>query len=263
MTRFAFALTALLLAAACSAEPPASAPVAPAAQAQAAPAAQPAPAAAPAARPAEPAPASEPVRVAQASTAPAAGERFVAGQHYRVLNPAQPTNVAPGKVEVVDVFWYGCGGCNLMAPFMEAWKASKPDAAEYVKLPAALNPSWQPQARLFYATKALGIDDKTHAAAFREMHVNRNPLNTIELMVEFLGGFGVSAADARDALNSFSVDSELRAADVQARRYRLNFVPAVVVNGKYVVSVDQAGGPEQVLEVINYLVAREAGTPTG
>ncbi len=262
MTRFSFALAALLLAAACSAEPPANAPAAPAAQAQAAPAAQPAQVAPPAARPAEPAPAAEPVRVAQAA-APASNARFVAGQHYRVLNPAQPTNVAPGKVEVVDVFWYGCGGCNMMAPYMEAWKASKPDAAEYVKLPAALNPGWQPQARLFYATKALGIDDKTHAAAFREMHVNRNPLNTIELMVEFLGRFGVSAADARDALNSFSVDSELRSADVLARRYRLNFVPAVVVNGKYVVSVDQAGGPEQVLEVINYLVALEAGTPTG
>lgn len=193
-----------------------------------------------------------------ASLAHADDGRWVAGQHYRVLNPAQPTNVAPGKVEVVDVFWYGCGGCFSMHPYMAAWKENKPEAAEYVQLPAALNPGWQPQARLYFATKALGLTEQTHSAIFREMHVNRNPLNTLELQIDFLGKFGVAAADARAALTSFGVDAELRAADVRARRYRLSFVPAFVVNGKYVIGVEQAGSPEAVLELINYLVAKEA-----
>lgn len=184
--------------------------------------------------------------------------RWVANQHYRVLNPAQPTSVAPGKVEVLDVFWYGCGGCYALHPYIAAWKENKPEAAEYAQLPAALNPGWQPQARLYFATRALGLTDQTHSAIFREMHVNRNPLNTLEQQVAFLGRFGVSAADAQAALTSFGVDAELRAADVRARRYRLTFVPAVVVNGKYVVSMDQAGGPEAAMELVNYLVAREA-----
>ena len=255
MRCLAFALITVFVAAACSAEPPApAAATAPPAQAQAPAAAQPAPA---------PAPAASETRVAQAQPAqPAQGAsnaRFVAGQHYRVLNPAQPTNVPPGKVEVTDVFWYGCGGCFVMYPYLQSWKTSKPEAAEYVHLPATLNPGWQPQARLFFATKALGLVDQTHSAIFREMHVNRNPLNTLDQMVKFLGDFGVAEADARDALTSFSVDAELRAADVRARRFQLGFVPAIVVNGKYVIGVDQAGGPEAVLEVINYLVAREAG----
>jgi protein dithiol oxidoreductase (disulfide-forming) len=263
MTRFAVALLTLFLAAACSAEPPngsaaATAPRAEAPPAQSAPAqsapAQSAPAPAPAERPA-----GDQARVAEAPPAqPPANSRWVAGRHFRVLNPAQPTTVAPGKVEVVDVFWYGCGGCNLMAPYMTAWKESKPAAAEYVLLPAVLNPGWQPHARLFYATKALGIQDQTHAAIFREYHGNRNPLNTPDLMVKFLGNFGVSEASARDALSAFGVDAELRAAEVRARRYQLTFVPAVVVNGKYVIGVEQAGGPDAVLELINYLVAVEA-----
>jgi thiol:disulfide interchange protein DsbA len=253
MRRLAFALITVFVAAACSAEPPApAAATAPPAQAQAPAAAQPAPA-----------PAASETRVAQAQPAqparPASNARFVAGQHYRVLNPAQPTNVPPGKVEVTDVFWYGCGGCFVMYPYMQAWKAAMPEAAEYVYLPATLNPGWQPQARLFFATKALGLVDQTHSAIFREMHVNRNPLNTLDQMVKFLGDFGVAEAAARDALTSFSVDAELRAADVRARRFQLSFVPAVVVNGKYVIGVEQAGGPEAVLEVINYLVALEAG----
>ena len=253
MTRLAIVLLTVALASACSAEAPsAPANAAPAAQVQAVqrPAAE-----SPSAQ--RPAPAE--TRVAQAATADTSNARYVAGQHYRVLNPAQPTSVPPGKVEVVDVFWYGCGGCYMMSPYLETWKSSKPEAAEYVRLPAPLNPGWQPEARLYFATKALGIEDRTHAAIFNAYHVERKPINTLDLMVEFLSGYGVSEADARAALTSFSVDAELRAAEVRARRYQLSFVPAVVVNGKYVISVDQAGGPEEVLKVINYLVAQESG----
>ena len=258
MRRLALALLTVMLFAACGKEPTTAAvtaaePAQPAAQVQSV------------SRPAEAAAATRPAttetRVAQASPPePNSNARFVAGQHYRVLNPAQPTNVAPGKVEVVDVFWYGCGGCYIMAPYMAAWRESKPEVAEYVQLPATLNPGWQPQARLHFATRALGISDQTHRAIFQEMHVKQNPLNTIELMIEFLAGYGISESDARDALTGFSVDAELRAADVRARRYQLSGVPAFVVNGKYVVGLQQAGGPEAVLDVINYLVAREAGT---
>jgi len=194
-----------------------------------------------------------------ATAASAQDAPFVAGEHYRVLNPAQPTSVAPGKVEVVDVFWYGCGGCYMMAPYMERWNESRPAVAEYVRLPAPLNPGWEPQARLYFATEALGIEDQTHAAIFNEYHQARNPLNTLDSMVEFLARYDVSEADAREALTSFSVDTALRAAKVRAGRYRLSFVPAVVVNGKYLTSVDQAGSPERVLEVINHLVALESG----
>jgi len=260
MTRTALALLAAVLLAACSPEPTASAGSSDAAPA----AAQSQPVSRPAAQaPAQPraqeqqAPAT--VQVAQADTTPASNARFVAGQNYRVLNPAQPTNVPPGKVEVVDVFWYGCGGCYMLSPYMDAWRQSKPDVAEYVRMPAPLNPGWEPQARLYFATKALGIDDQTHAAIFNAYHVERNPLNTIDLMVEFLGRYDVPADQAREALTSFAVDSELRAAKVRAGRYRLTFVPVVVVNGKYVVSADQPGGPAMVPEVVNYLVGLEAG----
>lgn len=256
MRRLAIALLSTLVLAACSGDPPANAATT-GAQGQPAPQAQP--------RAAQPAPAARPAgeqaRVAEPGRPAAAGDaRFVAGQHYRVLSPAQPTNVPAGKVEVVDVFWYGCGGCYAMFPYMEAWRESKPDVAEYRHLPATLNPSWQPHARLYYAAKALGIEEQTHSAIFREYHVSRNPLNTMDLMVKFLTQFGVSEAEARDALTGFSVDAQLRAADVQARRYQLSFVPAVVVNGKYVVGVEQAGGQDAVLDVINHLVALEAGT---
>jgi thiol:disulfide interchange protein DsbA len=256
MRRLALAIVAVAFVAACGTEPPAGATNS---TAQAQPAAQ----VQPVSRPAETAPAARPAteqtRLAQASPAgQATSTRFVAGQHYRVLNPAQPTNVAPGRVEVVDVFWYGCGGCYVMFPHMERWKASKPEAAEYVQLPAILNPGWQPHGRLFFATRALGIQEPTHDQVFREVHENRNPLDDLDTMIEFLGRFDVAAEDARAALRSFAVAAELRNADARVRSYRLTGVPAVVINGKYVTRVDAAGGFDALLDLINYLVELEA-----
>lgn len=200
-----------------------------------------------------PAAAADPVRLAQSAP------RFVEGQHYRVLTPAQPTSVEPGKIEVVEVFWYGCPHCYSLEPYIDRWLAEgKPEAAEFVKLPASLNPAWQPHARLFYAAKALGVLDQAHDDIFREIHVNRRALNTLDDMVEFLGRYDVPAADATAALTSFAVEAQVRKADTMARRYRLTGVPAVVVNGKYVTGADMAGGVEQLFDVINFLVAREA-----
>ena len=129
-----------------------------------------------------PAAAADPIQLAQAPA------QFREGQHYRVLTPAQPTSVAPGKVEVVEIFWYGCPHCYSLEPHLQRWlTVDMPEAAEFVKLPASLNPSWQPHARLFYAAKALGVLDEAHDAVFREMHVQRQRLDTLDAMVEFLG----------------------------------------------------------------------------
>ncbi|MEJ2516208.1 MAG: thiol:disulfide interchange protein DsbA/DsbL [Gammaproteobacteria bacterium] len=197
--------------------------------------------------------AAEPVQLAQA------GSQFQEGRHYRVLKPAQPTSVAPGKVEVVEVFWYGCPHCFSLEPYIQRWlEDGKPAAAEFVKMPASLNPSWQPGARLFYAADALGVLDQAHTDIFREMHVSRRPLNTLDAMVEFLTRYGVSEEQAREALTSFAVVAQMRKADTMARRYRLTGVPAVVVNGKYVTGADMAGGPDALFQVVNYLVDREA-----
>jgi protein dithiol oxidoreductase (disulfide-forming) len=202
--------------------------------------------------------------IAAAACAPAlhaatpAEPRFVAGQHYQVLDPAQPTTVAPGKIEVAEVFWYGCPHCYRLSPYLQAWKETRPDAAEFVQVPAVLSPRWHAHARLFYATRALGIQEQTHDQVFREVHEKRNPLDQLDTMIEFLGRFGVSAEDAHAALTSFAVAAELRDADARVRSYRLSGVPTIVVNGKYLARVDTAGGFDALLALINHLVALEA-----
>ena len=208
-----------------------------------------------------------PIVVAEATETPAAetaaagnfdANRFQAGKHYTILTPAQPTSVGPDEVEVVEVFWYGCPHCYTLEPFAERWsKSAKPDGTEFVKMPAALNPNWQVHARLFYTAEALGVLDEVHGDIFREIHVNRNPLNTEDRMVAFFDQHGVSKDAFLEAWNSPSVELNLNRADKTVRRYRLTGVPAVVVNGKYVTGADKAGGNEAVFEVVNFLVEKE------
>jgi thiol:disulfide interchange protein DsbA len=274
MSRLVQVLALAVLAAACNAqEPEQDRPVQRAAEpAGAAPAAeQPSRPATPQAAPPSEVRAGEPEAAAQEGELPSlaqtaqepdaatANARFRAGQHYDVLTPAQPTSVAPGKVEVAEVFWYGCPHCYSLEPYIQRWEQSgKPPAAELVRIPASLNPSWQPHARLFYAAKALGVLDKAHTDIFRAIHVERNPLNTEEAMLELLGRYDVSEEAAQEALRSFAVETEVRRADTLTRRYRLTGVPAVVVNGKYVSGVDKVGSPEALLELVNFLVAKES-----
>ncbi len=189
---------------------------------------------------------------------PKALERYQEGRHYTTLPVAQPTRAGPGQVEVAEVFWYGCPHCYTLEPFIQEWRLNgMPDDTIFVQIPAALNANWQVHARLFYTAEALGILEQVHPAIFREIHVNRNMLNTRERLIEFFARFGISEQDFLAAWDSFAVQTNLRRADAQVRRFRLSGVPAVVVNGKYVTGADLAGGNQQLLDVINFLVAKE------
>lgn len=189
---------------------------------------------------------------------PAGPERFKQGVHYQLLTAAQPTGTEPGTVEVLEVFWYGCPHCYSLEPYIQAWRDDgMPPQAEFRRMPAALNPSWQILARAYYTAEALGVLDQAHGDMFREFHVNRNPLNTPELLATFFSRYGVSEEDFTAAFNSFAVQTKLRRADALTRRYRISGVPAIVVNGKYVTGASEAGGVNELFEVVDFLVEKE------
>jgi len=189
------------------------------------------------------------------SSALAAG--LTEGVQYKSLRPAVPTNVAPGKVEVVEVFWYACGHCYLLEPKLAAWeKKGKPANVQLVRMPAMWNEVLKTHARLFYTIEVLG-KPQLHDEAFREINVRGNRLETPEKIEAFLTARGVSKADFQKTFTGFAVESKLaRAADLN-KRYRITSTPTVVVNGKYVTDASMAGSEDKLFEVINALVARE------
>jgi thiol:disulfide interchange protein DsbA len=182
---------------------------------------------------------------------------LVEGVHYKVLKPAQPTSVAPGKVEVVEVFWYACGHCYLLEPKIEAWeRKGKPAYVEMVRMPAVWNDLLKTHARLFYTIEVLG-QPQLNNEAFREINVRGNRLDTPDKIEAFFTSRGVAKADFQKAFSGFAVESKLaRAVDLN-KRYRITSTPTVVVNGKYVTDTSMAGGEDKLFEVINALAAKE------
>jgi len=182
---------------------------------------------------------------------------LVEGVQYKALKPAVPTSVAPGKVEVVEVFWYACGHCYLLEPKLAAWeKNGKAPYVEVIRMPAVWNEVLKTHARLFYTIEILGKPE-LHGEAFREINVRGNRLDTPDKIEAFFTTRGVAKADFQKAFSGFAVESKLaRAVDLN-KRYRITSTPTVIVNGKYVTDAGMAGGEDKLFQVINALAARE------
>jgi thiol:disulfide interchange protein DsbA len=184
------------------------------------------------------------------------------GVNYTPLVPAQPTNVAPGKVEVVEVFWYACPHCYSLEPFMQTWLQNKPDYVELVRVPVMWGPVHRAHAKLFYILESLGRKD-LHSKVFEAIHKEQKMLvandeaTTRKLQLDFVTANGIKAEDFNKAWDSFTVNSSLQRAEQLTTRYRVEGVPLFVVNGKYTTDVSHAGGPGQLLAVINDLAASE------
>nr|MDQ2695726.1 thiol:disulfide interchange protein DsbA/DsbL [Pseudomonadota bacterium] len=189
-----------------------------------------------------------------------AAQDFQEGTHYRRLAEPVPTSTAPDKVEVVELFWYGCPHCFAMEPTLNKWlENAKPPAAEFVRIPAALSRSWEVHARLYYTAEALGVLDQLHGEIFEAIHVQRLPLRSEDEAAEFFAKHGVDAAAFRKAFNSFDVDVNMRRSKELVKKYGVTGVPSIIVAGKYETNGSMAGSYETLFEIVNYLVQKESG----
>jgi protein dithiol oxidoreductase (disulfide-forming) len=179
---------------------------------------------------------------------------FVAGQDYQVV--ANPISVEkPGKIEVREFFWYGCGHCHSLEPHMQTWLKKLPKNVRFVRTPAAMNPVWEEAARAYYVSEALGVRQKSHLQLFYNIHhLGQQQLLRKEGFAKFFTRYGISEAKFNTTYNSFPISAKIAQAKQLAQAYQLTGVPAVTVNGKYVVQGDNA----KVVEVVNYLVDLES-----
>lgn len=190
-------------------------------------------------------------------------ERYVEGQHFKVLPASTASRELPeaGKVPVLEVFWYGCGSCAAFDPQLNAWVAAQTDTISFSRSPAIWNDSTRAHAKLFFAARELGIGSRIHEATFHAIHrEGARLLDENEVVAHFVS-HGADAAKAKAALQSFSVDSALRKEEALQRELRIPDVPALVVNGRYLVKGPGVRSYDDMLAVAEFLVAREARRP--
>jgi thiol:disulfide interchange protein DsbA len=198
---------------------------------------------------------------------------WVAGKHYSVLPQAQRTNVPAGKIEVMEVFSYGCPHCDQFQPTIKKLKAALPANVQIVYLPASWNAAenWPLFQRAYLTAQALGVADKAHEAVYDaiwrtgELAITepgsgrlKSKLPSIEDMARFYERVtGVKAADFVAASKSFGIDLKIRQANAQIKTMQVPSTPTLVVNGKYRLNNDNLRGNDEMIELVKYLVAME------
>ena len=192
---------------------------------------------------------------ALALPAPVAGSESIEGR-YQSLPTPQPTS-NPDKIEVVEIFWYGCPHCNRFRPLVERWLHGAPEHVHFVRMPAIFDNRWELHARAYYTALSLGILDDLHPRLFAAIHDEGRRLATPDAVRSFFLEHGVSPEAFDKHFGSFTVASGVQRSLVMQGRYGIRGVPAVIVNGKYLVSGTTAGSAGDVLRVVDALVARE------
>lgn len=192
--------------------------------------------------------------------AQAQGKPLKAGTDYLPVEPRAAVEAPPGKVEVVEFFWYSCSHCNAFEPALDAWIKRVPADVVVRRVPVAFQDSFEPQQRLYYALEAMGLADKLHGKVFAAIHAEKKNLAKPDAIVDWVASQGVDKAKFTQQFNSFTVATKAKRATQLQNAYRVEGVPAMGVAGQFYTDGTLAGGMERVLQVVEALTAKARST---
>ena len=189
-------------------------------------------------------------------SAHAADVPLEAGKTYVQLSNAVPV-AEPGKIEVVELFWYGCPHCYSFEPVINPWVEKLPADVNFVRSPAMFGGPWDAHGQMFLTLEAMGVEHKVHNAVFNAIQKEGKRLVKPDEMAEFLATQGVDKDKFLSTFNSFAIKGQITKAKELAKKYEISGVPTMIVNGKYRFDLGTSGGPEQTLNVADQLIAKE------
>jgi thiol:disulfide interchange protein DsbA len=175
------------------------------------------------------------------------------GREYTLVEPPQPTTTG-NKIEVLELFWYGCPHCYKLEPIIEPWIKKLPTDVAFRRMPAIFRAGWVPGAKAFYAMKALGVLGRLHDKLFAAIHLQGLDIADDSALFDWIAKQGVERKVFVAAYNSFGVQSKTRRAEHMTRVYGISGVPSVIVDGRYRTSSSMAGGHKELPAVLDYLI---------
>ncbi|HEX3141616.1 MAG TPA: thiol:disulfide interchange protein DsbA/DsbL [Rhizobacter sp.] len=177
----------------------------------------------------------------------------VEGTHYVRLGTPAPVN-APGKIEVIEFFWYGCPHCNAFEPALDAWQKKLPADVAFRRVPVAFREAFVPHQQIYYALEAMGKVEAMHRRVFYAIHNDRQRLEKPDEIAAFMEKNGIDKAKFLEVYNSFSVQTKSKQATRLAEAYKIDGVPALGINGRFFTSGTLAGSMEKALQITEYLI---------
>jgi thiol:disulfide interchange protein DsbA len=189
------------------------------------------------------------------ATAPAMGQEVVRSRQnieYRVI-PKQPVETGQ-RIEVIDFFWYGCPYCNALQPALEAWRKRKPADVALRHIPAILNDSWKPHARIYYTLERLNEVSRLHLQVYYGYHVELLHMSEPDVMVKWAVKHGIDRQRWLDAYYSPEVDEKVAHAKELTKLYTVAGTPTLVVDGRYLTSGELAPSLQGMIPVLEDLI---------
>ena len=162
----------------------------------------------------------------------------------------------PAKIEVIELFWYGCPHCYVLEPQLAAWVKALPKDVTFKRLPGLPNASWAPMAKAFYVMESLGLSEKLHTKLFEALHKQKAFLpNDEKATIDWITKeSGLDRKKVEAEFNSFSLNTKLNHAAQIFRASGATGVPTLMIDGRFITSVTMAGGNQEALNVANYLI---------
>ncbi|HEX2539810.1 MAG TPA: thiol:disulfide interchange protein DsbA/DsbL [Caldimonas sp.] len=183
------------------------------------------------------------------------GAAPVEGKDFTRLEPPQPVR-EPGKIEVLEFFSYACPHCSTFEPTLDHWARQLPADVVFRRVPVPFLMNAENFQRTYYALESLGLVPTVQQKIFRAIHVDRQRLEKPEDIAAFVGKNGGDEAKFLAAFKSFSVATSVSRAKKAMADYKVESVPLLVINGRYVTSPSMAGGAPQALAVADQLIQR-------
>ncbi|AHE99737.1 thiol:disulfide interchange protein DsbA/DsbL [Thioalkalivibrio paradoxus] len=179
---------------------------------------------------------------------------YTAGIDYRELFPRVDTGLPDGRIQVVEVFWYGCPHCYQLQPLLRDWKTTLPEHVDLQHLPAAFNDLWALHARVFFAAQTLGVLEEIHQPFFEAIHGQGRNLRSESAILRFVDQRGIDADAFREAMRSPDTGAALQDAGLRVQAYQVEGTPSMVVDGRAMVSSGMSGSHSEMLRVVDHLI---------
>lgn len=187
------------------------------------------------------------------------------GQQFNKTAQVIPAET-PDKIEVVEVFWYGCPHCYHMDPVLNKWVENLPEDVTFKRMPGLPHRQWEPMAKAYFAMEDLGVLEKYHTALFDAIHGSngfKGIVQSDKAAIAWLSTIsGLSQEKVKAAFYSFSMKNSLMQAKKFFRSSGATGVPSLVINGEYITSSTMANGNEAALEVADYIIENIRKTKT-
>lgn len=187
-------------------------------------------------------------------------DNFTVGKDYEIVKESYPLHESKsynGKVPVIEFFSFGCPSCYFLEAKLNEWLEKRQDKILFTKVPVIFNSDWSYYAKAYYVAKLLGLSSKVNAELFKAIQDGRRLLNSNQEMIDFFINQGTSAKIAKNAFeNSTILDMLINEGFLQMSSFKINAVPAIIVNNKYKTNLKLAQNETRLFAILDFLVSQ-------